>query len=252
LEEETDYGLYLQNETGDVTTLSIRAALKQKLADDVEYLERNSVEPLTQIFFYIRTVFMIENLVNVIQGLRNNYPIEKIQANYDPLGYFPELKLIKLEADDYANLYKGVLIDTPISKYFLKYLEINTSEMKDLTAINAFFKETNNENLRACLKRLWMEDFYEFTQTLNDISKETFHELLSMEADLKTLQVSHLDEGRLQLVRPDQSQQREAQEAGLSHLRRPVPGQLQGADRRRELRDTHPLLREVTNRETGP
>jgi len=38
----------------------------------------------------------------------------------DPLGYFHEMKNIKvLEADDYAGLYRDVLIDTPVGSYFM-------------------------------------------------------------------------------------------------------------------------------------
>lgn len=163
--------------------------MKQKLADDIEYIEKNSVDPLSRLFFFIRTVYMIDNLVNIIQGLRNNTPSQRLMANLDPLGFFDELKTIKVESDDFSTLYESVLIDTPISQYFLKFLEMNTSELSDLSQIKAFFKETNNENMRACLKRLWMEDFYEWVQTLNSISRDNMVTLLNMEADFKSIQV---------------------------------------------------------------
>jgi V-type H+-transporting ATPase subunit d len=163
--------------------------MKQKLADDLEYLETNAVGPLSRLFFYIRTVYMIDNLVNVVQGLRNNTPSQRLMANIDPLGFFEELKTLKSESDDFGSMYESVLIDTPISQYFLKFLEINTSDLTDISQIKNFFKETNNENMRACLKRLWMEDFYEYVQSLNSISRDNMTNLLNMEADFKTIQV---------------------------------------------------------------
>lgn len=224
LEEETDYGEYLQTDQNDVSVLTLRNSMKQKLADDIEYIEKNSVDPLTQLFFYMRTVYMIDNLVNIIQGLRNNTPMERLTANLDPLGIFPELKTIKVESDDFSSLYESVLIDTPISKYFLKFLEINTSEMSDIAQIKAFFKETNNENMRACLKRLWMEDFYEFVQYLNPISRDNMMELLEMEADFKAVQVNvQCKPGRVQLFRPKQGEPDQDEEAAVPDLRQALP-----------------------------
>jgi V-type H+-transporting ATPase subunit d len=190
LEEETDYGEYFQTEQNEITVQTIKNCMKQKLADDIEYIEKNSVDPLSKLFFFIRTVYMIDNLVNIIQGLRNKTPHTRLMANLDPLGMFDELKTIKVEADDFSMMYESVLIDTPISHYFLKFLDMNTSEMTDSAQIQNFFKETNNENMRACLKRLWMEDFYEWVQTLNSISAENMTNLLNMEADFKSIQVT--------------------------------------------------------------
>lgn len=189
LEEETDYGEYLQIETNEITVQTIRNCMRNKLAEDIAYIENNSVEPLTQLLFFIRTVYMIDNLVNIIQGLRNNTPMEKLTANLNPLGLFPELKTIKVESDDLESMYESVLIDTPISKYFLKFLDMNISQISDPSQVRAFFKETNNENMRACLKRLWMEDFYEWVQGLNSVSRDNLSELLKMESDFKAIQV---------------------------------------------------------------
>ena len=164
-------------------------ALKRKLADDLEYVEKNSIQPLSQFLFFVRTSYMIDNLVNIVQGLRTNASIERLEANADPIGFFPELKTIKVESDDLTSLYESVLIDTPISKYFLKFLQMNFDESGDMEQFKAFFKETNNENLRSCLKRLWLEDFYNFCQKLNPISRDAMTRLLSFEADTKAVQV---------------------------------------------------------------
>lgn len=133
---------------------------------------------------------MIDNLLNIVQGLRTNTPIERLEANTNPLGFFPELKAIKVESEDFNAMYESVLIDTPISKYFLKFLQMNFNESSDMEQFKAFFKETNNENMRSCLKRLWLEDFYNFIQTLNPISRENMTRLLNFEADAKAVQVT--------------------------------------------------------------
>lgn len=67
---------------------------------------------------------MIDNVVNMIEGIKNKVDPETLLANADPLGYFPEMKNMKvLEGDDYTGLYKDVLIDTPVGPYFMKFLE---------------------------------------------------------------------------------------------------------------------------------
>lgn len=59
---------------------------------------------------------MIDNVVNMIEGLKNKVDLDVLLANIDPLGWFPEIKNIKvLEGDDYTGLYKDVLIDVKIN-----------------------------------------------------------------------------------------------------------------------------------------
>jgi len=68
--------------------------------------------------------YMIDNVVNIIEGLKNKVDIDNLLSNADPLGYFPEMRSIKvLDGDDYTGLYRDVLIDTPVGPYFMKFLE---------------------------------------------------------------------------------------------------------------------------------
>jgi V-type H+-transporting ATPase subunit d len=39
---------------------------------------------------------MIDNVVNMIEGLKNKVDIEVLLANIDPLGWFPEIRNIKV------------------------------------------------------------------------------------------------------------------------------------------------------------
>ena len=188
LEEETDYASYFPPEQISLTTNSIKQALYSKLADEIDYLQCNSAEPLAKFFFYIRCPYMIDNIVNIIEGLKNKVDAVTLEAQANPLGLFPELKSIKVESDDFASLYEGVLIDTPISPYFLKFLEHNTRDSKSLNEIQAFFKETKAETVRVSQKKLWLEDFMEFCETLPPISAESMKEILEKEADIKSIQ----------------------------------------------------------------
>lgn len=111
---------------------------------------------------------MIDNVVNMIEGLKNKVDIEILLANIDPLGWFPEIKNIKvLEGDDYTSLYKDVLIDTPVGPYFMKFLEEsieNLHENRTMNDIQNLFKEMKPEYIRTSLKKMWLEDFCSFIQ----------------------------------------------------------------------------------------
>ena len=52
LEEETDYGSYFPPDQTGLTTNAIKHALYAKLADEIDYMQFNSSEPLTKFFFF--------------------------------------------------------------------------------------------------------------------------------------------------------------------------------------------------------
>ena len=58
---------------------------------------------------------MVENVMNILDGLRNWIEFKKLLAACDPIGYFPELNAIEIASNDIAVLYETVLIDTPLS-----------------------------------------------------------------------------------------------------------------------------------------
>lgn len=102
----------------------MRSRLKKKLADEIEYASCNSTGMLVEFLDMLSIRYQIDNVVNVIEGLKNKVDIDLLINNADPLGYFPEIRNIKvLEGDDYSGLYRDVLIDTPVGPYFMRFLE---------------------------------------------------------------------------------------------------------------------------------
>ena len=68
--------------------------------------------------------YQIDNVVNIIEGLKSKVDIKVFLNNIDPLGYLPEIRNMKvLEGDDYSGLYRDVLIYTPLGLYFMRFLE---------------------------------------------------------------------------------------------------------------------------------
>ena len=144
-------------------------------------------------------------MVNIIEGLKNKVDIELLMNNIDPLGYFPEMRNIKvLEGDDYSGLYRDVLIDTPVGPYFMRFLEEEMTkeggDSRTMNEVQNLFKELKPEYIRTSLKKLWLEDFYQFCQHfLNSTSDNMMSDLLKFEADFKTIQVIYNSIGNREL-----------------------------------------------------
>jgi V-type H+-transporting ATPase subunit d len=93
-----------------------------------------------------------------------------------------------------------VLIDTPVGPYFIRFLEDSMEGMgenRSLQDIQQVFKEMKPEFIRTSLRKMWLEDFYEFCRSsLNPTSVEWMVDLLKFEADCKTVQVVYNSIGK--------------------------------------------------------
>lgn len=85
-----------------------------------------------------------------------------------------------------------MLIDTPVGPYFMKFLEdaMEGNENRTMAEIQSLFKDTKPETIRTSLKKMWLEEFYEFCSSgLNPTSMAMLVDLLKFEADFKSIQV---------------------------------------------------------------
>ena len=122
--EDTDYGPFLISESPNMVISTLKSKLKKKIGEEIDYIRCNSTGVLVDFLDIISIKYQIDNVVNLIEGLKNKVDYDILMANIDPLGYFPEIKNIKvLEGDDYSSLYREVLIDTPVGPYFMRFLE---------------------------------------------------------------------------------------------------------------------------------
>ncbi len=141
--------------------------------------------------------YQIENVVGVIEGVKNDQPLELLLKGLDPLGYFPELKNIRtVEGDDYATLYQQVLVDLPIGNYFRKFLEACVGAIgnegavkKDARFISDLMKDYKAEKIKNMLKKIWLAEFHKYCMGLGDVSKAVMDDLLKFESDCMTIQI---------------------------------------------------------------
>lgn len=146
--------------------------------------------------------YQIENVVGVIEGVKNDQPLELLLKGLDPLGYFPELKNIRtVDGDDYATLYQQVLVDLPIGMYFRKFLDTCVAVMqgdggdkaqmkKDSKFISDLMKDFKAEKIKNLLKKIWIMEFHKFCiKNLPDTSQSVMDDLLKFESDCMTIQI---------------------------------------------------------------
>ena len=189
LASETDYGDYI--DTNNPSIGGLKNAMRKKLSDEIDHIEINCSQELSRFIFFIRAEHMIENVMNIMEGLKAGILFNKLFASVDPLGYFPELKQTEIGAQDISSLYEYVLIDSPIAEFFLPYLEnFNVNrDMKNFNEVQGFFKEEKPEKVRSMLKKIHLEAFHIYCEGLNETSAAGMKKPLDMEADFKTIQV---------------------------------------------------------------
>jgi len=131
--------------------------------------------------------FMIDNVVNVIEGVKNNVDVEVLLKWADPLGDFPELKNIRMvDGEDYGQLYETVLIDLPIGIYFRKLLAQVDASNSDRIA--EAMRDYRPEKIKNLLKKIWITELFNYVNdNLNGTSVEMLSEILKFESDCQTI-----------------------------------------------------------------
>jgi V-type H+-transporting ATPase subunit d len=189
---DTDYAEFLK-EYNEQDTTSLKICLKRKLADEIDYIQANSGPELQKFIQIIRHKYMIDNVINIIEGSKNRTNKEIINSRAEPLGFLPEISgLINLdEVRKLDELYEDVLIDTEVGYYFSKFLDeiIASTDLKNMAMIQNYLQELKPEKIKNSLKKIWLEYFYSYCKTLNSTTSEVMVDLLNFEADSQAIQI---------------------------------------------------------------
>eukprot|EP00826_Nyctotherus_ovalis_P043505 TRINITY_DN458_c0_g2_i8.p1 TRINITY_DN458_c0_g2~~TRINITY_DN458_c0_g2_i8.p1 ORF type:complete len:291 (+),score=112.45 TRINITY_DN458_c0_g2_i8:95-967(+) len=217
--EATDYEEVLQQEPNPIPVPRLQTVLKQKLADDMQYIQAQSSSPLYDFIDLMRHGYMIENTVYIIEGIKSKVDFDTLLKRTDPLGEFPGMRTIKAaESENYASVYQTVLIDLPVGKYFHMFLEgiLAGAANKDINAIDSIMKDYTQEKIKNLLKKIWLTEMYKFCiNELDGPSREMMEELLHFESDCMTMQIIYNSLGNKELV---EAKGREAERKQYIHL----------------------------------
>ena len=188
---DTDYSDYVKD-YNETDTSALKMLLKKKLADEIDQVQSVAGPDLDKFIEMIRHKYMIDNVINIIEGIKNKTDKNVIEARNEPLGYLKEISgLLKLDYKKIEDLYEDVLIDTEVGVYFSKFLEevLASSDSKNVATINNFLQCLKPEEIKNYLKKIWLEYFYHFCKTLNPTTSEIMEDLLKYEADCQTIQI---------------------------------------------------------------
>jgi V-type H+-transporting ATPase subunit d len=92
--------------------------------------------------------------------------------------------------DGLVDLYKTVLVDTPVAPYFEKYFNSQIKMDRTAKALQGHYDERDIDIITNQLQKLWLEDFYRYTQTLGGDTATIMKELLEFEADRRALAIT--------------------------------------------------------------
>lgn len=191
--EETDYGSFLQDEPSPIAVTTIASKCRNKMADEFRYLRSLANQPLLRFLDFIVAEKMIDNVVSLIQGAANKKSPEELLSRIDPLGWFPEMRAIAAvdTSTGYEDMYRMLLIDTPVGPYFEAYLHSQAADDALAGArIGSLLTEQDMELMRSALKKTWLEDFYSFCTKLGGTTATVMQHILMCEADFRVLSVT--------------------------------------------------------------
>ncbi|KAJ9066401.1 H(+)-transporting V0 sector ATPase subunit d [Entomophthora muscae] len=173
----TDYGTLLQNEASPIATSTISERCTERLVEEFQYLRSQAVGPLALFLDYITYGYMIDNVILLITGTLHERDTKDLLERCHPLGVFESMPALCV-ATNVAELYNTVLVETPLAPYFR-----NCLTAQDLD-------EMNIEIIRNSLFKAYLEDFYQFCQSLDPATAEVMGEILKFEADRRTVNIT--------------------------------------------------------------
>ena len=173
----TDYGNFLQNEPSPISTTTLAEKCTEKLVEEFEFLRNQAVEPLATFMDYITYGYMIDNIILVITGVNHDRSTEDLLEKCHPLGKFDAIASLSV-ATSPSELYRMVLVDTPLGPYFGECLSLDDLD------------EMNIEIIRNTLYKAYLEDFHQFCQKVGDSTAEVMHDILTLEADRRAINIT--------------------------------------------------------------
>jgi len=159
------------------------------------FIHSQAVGSLSTFLDFISWEYLIESISFVIISLIKGADPVNLLPKVHPMGKSPHLRSIlnsweNLEvADGLVELYRTVLVDTPVAAYFERYFNSELKADEPGKGIGRVYSEVEVDIITNMLKKLWMEDFYVYTQSLGGVTAEIMKDLLEFEADRRAISI---------------------------------------------------------------
>lgn len=220
---DSDYNGCLDDAAGD-TKLSCNYIVKQcqsKFHEEFMHIRTQATGGLKTFLDMIRYEYMIDNIVLLLRGMVNGNDPKEILEKCNPLGFFPNMRsVLTFDPNDaesgLTRLFETVLIDTPVGHLFERYFvdQDNSSDEKELLSQ---LGPDRIDIVSAQVKRLWLQEFYDFCRMLDGETGEQMRQLLEFEADKVAIRIM-VNSFQTQLNEPYQRELRQKLFAGFGDL----------------------------------
>jgi len=195
---DTDYNGVLDDASGDtkLTPTGIVNKCQDKWVDEFLHVRTQATGAMKTFMDYIRYEYMIDNITLLLRCIAQNNPVSEISSKLHPLGIFPNINsVLTFDADDseggLLRLFETVLVDTPIGFLFERHFVSQEKLSEDKGEISSVVLnlEDKIDILNVNVKRLWLQDFYAFTQRLGGETAVQMKTLLDFHADARAIRI---------------------------------------------------------------
>lgn len=230
---DTDYSGVLGNINQKLTKEKIMERCTEHFVSQFKFIRKQAVGSLSTFMDFISYEHLIDNISFLISSLiqrqgnaDEDYVPDEIDtaemlAKCNPLGYHPQLKTILAvfensmdsSGDGLMDLYRTVLVDMPVAKYFGTYFKSqNSLDAKGgQSELSRIYTEGEFEVITNNVKKLWLEDFYQFCKKLGGDTAIMMSEFLEFEADYRSIEMTMNSFG----TALNDSNERDAERKGL-------------------------------------
>lgn len=189
---DTDFCNVLTNQTNLSPDL-ISELCWSKFVNEFRFIRDQATGQLATFMDFISYEYLIENVSFLISSLIRGSDASSLLEKCNPLGMFPRLKSVltfENSVDGLVELYRTVLIDTPVAPYFETYFNSEITSSEPYHGIEQAYNEVEIDIITNMLQKLWLEDFYRYTQELGGTTAEMMKVLLEFEADRRAISIT--------------------------------------------------------------
>jgi V-type H+-transporting ATPase subunit d len=168
--QETDYGNFLQAEPAlDPKIIATRAT--QKWVFEFKYVRAGATGRLARFLDFVAMEYVIDNILDLIKAATSSASVDMqaVVENCHPLGMLEPAVMRSILAyedlgEDFLALYRTILVDTPVGKYFTMFLQETVDEKAamDPDAVRSTFAEIPMTLIENSVKKFYLEDFFRF------------------------------------------------------------------------------------------
>jgi len=192
---DTDYLNVLTNQA-KLSPEIMTQKCRDKFVSEFKYMQACAVGQLSAFLELLTYEYLIKSISFVISSIIKGADLETLLLKCHPLGRSAHLKSIMASfengdgADGLVEMYRTVLVDTPVASYFEKYFNTELKGDSPNREIQKVYNEVEIDIIDNMLQKLWLEDFYEYSLSLGGTTAQQMKELLEFEADKRAIAIT--------------------------------------------------------------